>query len=126
MKLIFAIAAGGALGAVARHMIAHQAALLFGQSFPWGTFAVNVLGSFLLGALIELLAIAWSPSEAVRGFLVVGILGAFTTFSTFSMDVFLLYERGQLVAAALYTTASIVLSLAGLVVGLRLVRLVLV
>ena len=72
------------------------------------------------------MAIAWSPSEAVRGFLVVGVLGAFTTFSTFSMDVFLLYERGQLVAAALYTTASIVLSLAGLIVGLRLVRLVLV
>ena len=126
MKLIFAIAAGGALGAVARHLVAHQVALLFGQGFPWGTFTVNVLGSFLLGGLIEILAIAWSPTEAVRGFLVVGVLGAFTTFSTFSMDVFLLYERGQLVAAALYTTASVVLSLAGLIVGLRLVRLVLV
>jgi CrcB protein len=125
MKLIFAVAAGGALGAVARHLMAHQFALLFGHGFPWGTFAVNLLGSFFLGGLIEVLAISWSPSEAVRGFLVVGVLGAFTTFSTFSMDAFLLYERGQWVAAALYIVASVVLSLAGFFVGLRLFRLVL-
>ncbi len=126
MKLILAIAAGGALGAVARHIMAHQVALLFGHGFPWGTLVVNVLGSLLLGGLIETLAIAWSPSAAVRGFLEVGILGAFTTFSAFSMDVLLLYERGEWAAAALYVAASVMLSLAGLVVGLRLVRLVLV
>ena len=126
MKLLFAVAAGGALGAVARHLMAHQVVLLFGHGFPWGTLFVNVLGSFLLGGLIEILAISWSPSEAVRGFLVVGVLGAFTTFSTFSMDVFLLYERGQWTAAALYTTASVVLSFVGLIVGLRIFRMVLV
>jgi CrcB protein len=126
MKLILAIATGGAIVAVARHIIAHQVALLFGHGFPWGTLVVNVLGSLLLGGLIETLAIAWSPSAAVRGFLAVGILGAFTTFSAFSMDVLLLYERGQWVAAALYITASVMLSLAALVVGLRLARLVLV
>ena len=126
MKLLFAVAAGGALGAVARHLMAHQVALLSGHGFPWGTLFVNVLGSFLLGGLIEILAITWSPSEALRGFLVVGVLGAFTTFSTFSMDAFLLYERGQWMAAALYTTASVVLSFVGLIVGLRIFRMVLV
>ena len=126
MKLILAIAAGGAIGAVARHIVAHQVALLFGHGFHLGTLVVNVLGSLLLGGLIETLAIAWSPSAAVRGLLAVGILGAFTTFSAFSMDVLLFYERGQWAAAALYITASVMLSLTALVVGLRLARLVLV
>ena len=126
MKLIFAIAAGGALGAVARHFLTHQVEMLFGLGFPWGTLAVNVLGSFILGGLIETLAVAWSPSDAMRGFLVVGGLGAFTTFSAFSMDVVLLYERGAWASAALYIIASVMLALGGLVLGLRLARLALV
>jgi len=126
MKLIFAVAVGGALGAVARHLMTLQFTLMFGHGFPWGTFFVNALGSFLLGGLIEVLAVLWSPNEALRGFLVVGVLGAFTTFSTFSMDAFLLYDRGQWSAAAIYIMASVALSIVGLFVGLRIFRLVLV
>ena len=94
MKLFLAIAAGGALR------------------------------SLILGGLIETLALAWSPSVAIRGFLAVGVLGAITTLSALSMDFLLLYERGEW-AAALYIMASVTLSLAGLVFGLRLIRLVL-
>ena len=126
MKLIFAVAVGGAVGAVARHLMTLQFALMFGHGFPWGTFFVNALGSFLLGGLIEVFAVLWSPNEALRGFLVVGVLGAFTTFSTFSMDAFLLYDRGQWSAAAIYIMASVALSIVGLFVGLRIFRLVLV
>lgn len=126
MKLILAIAAGGALGAVARHLVAYQVTLLFGHGFPWGTLLVNVLGSFILGGVIEAVAVSWSPSEAIRGFITVGMLGAFTTFSTFSMDVVALYQRGEWMAGSIYMLVSVALSLAGFVIGLRLLRLVLV
>ena len=122
MKLILAIAAGGALGAVARHYVAHQAAAWFGQGFPVGTLAVNVLGSFIMGVLIETMALSWSASAELRGFLTVGVLGAFTTFSTFSLDVAALVERGETLNAALYVTASVVLSIAALFGGLMLMR----
>jgi CrcB protein len=81
-----------------------------------------VVGSFVLGALIEILALVWSPGEGVRALLVVGMLGAFTTFSTFSLDVVTLYERGALAAAAAYVIASVVLSVAALFAGLWVVR----
>lgn len=122
MKLLLAIAAGGAFGAVARHFVIHRVALLLGAEFPWGTLSVNVIGSFAIGVLIETLALAWSPPIELRAFLAVGVLGAFTTFSTFSMDVVLLYERGQLAAAAGYVAGSVVLSVAALFAGLALVR----
>ena len=122
MKLILAIAAGGAIGAVARHFAIHQVAVLLGSTFPWGTLAVNVVGSFVMGALVETMALAWSPALELRAFIFVGFLGAFTTFSTFSLDVSLLYERGQLFAAAGYVMASVILSVAGLFAGLAIVR----
>lgn len=122
MKLIGWIAAGGAVGAVARYMVMVGVARLWGSAFPWGTLTVNVVGSFVLGALIEILALVWSPGEGVRALLVVGMLGAFTTFSTFSLDVVTLYERGALAAAAAYVIASVVLSVAALFAGLWVVR----
>ena len=125
MKLVIAIAAGGAVGAVARHFFAAKVMSLAGAGFPWGILCVNVLGSFAMGCLVEAMAIAWSPGPAVRAFLVVGFLGAFTTFSAFSMDVALLYERGQLLAAGLYVSASVALSVGALFLGLYLVRLAL-
>lgn len=125
MKLILAIAAGGAIGAVARHFVAHQAAVWFGHGFPVGTLTVNVLGSFLMGVLIETMALSWSISSELRGFLTVGVLGAFTTFSTFSLDVAVLVERGQTLNAGLYIAASMILSIAGLFLGLYLMRSVL-
>jgi len=125
MKMILAIAAGGAVGAVSRHFLAHQITALFGAGFPIGILACNVLGSFAMGAMVELMALAWSPSVEIRGFLTVGLLGAFTTFSTFSLDVVLLAERGEYVLAGVYIVASVVLSVAGLLAGLHLFRAVL-
>lgn len=122
MKLIGWIAAGGAVGAVARYVVLVGVARLWGSAFPWGTLTVNVVGSFILGALVEILALVWSPGEGVRALLVVGMLGAFTTFSTFSLDVVTLYERGALAAAAAYIIASVVLSVAALFAGLWVFR----
>ncbi len=126
MKLLLAIAFGGAVGAVGRHFVAAQVGHWFGSGFPWGILAVNAVGSLLLGILIETMALAWSPGLELRALLTVGVLGAFTTFSTFALDVVLLYERGAFVAALLYVAGSVVLSVGGLLLGLRLARVVLV
>ncbi len=125
MKLIAWIAAGGAVGAVARYGVVVAAAHLWGAAFPWGTLTVNVVGSFILGALVEVMALIWSPSEGMRAFLVIGMLGAFTTFSTFSLDVVSLYQRGAMAAAAGYVLASVVLSVVALFAGLAVARAVL-
>ncbi|HAT35637.1 MAG TPA: fluoride efflux transporter CrcB [Rhodospirillaceae bacterium] len=122
MKLILAIAAGGALGAVSRHFVAQQAALWFGSAFPWGILTVNVAGSFILGIVVELSALAWSPSPAIRAMIVVGFCGAFTTFSSFSLDVAVLYERGDFLKAALYIATSVICSIGALFAGMALVR----
>ena len=124
MKLILAIAVGGAFGAVARHYVALQVSMWFGRDFPWGTLAVNILGSFILGLLIEAMALVWSPSQEVRALLTVGMLGAFTTFSTFSLDTVLLVERGDTATAAGYIAMSLLFSVGALFLGLRLARLV--
>jgi CrcB protein len=124
MKTILAIAIGGALGAVGRHFVAHQVNQLFSGGFPFGTLGVNILGSFLLGVLIEVMALFWSPSPELRALLTVGFLGAFTTFSTFSMEVVLLFERGAHAQMALYVALSVALSITGLFAGLAVVRAV--
>lgn len=122
MNILFAIAAGGAVGAVARHLLNDWITAWFGAGFPWGILAANVLGSFAMGVLVESMALTWSPSQEVRAFLQVGLLGAFTTFSTFSFQTVLLYERGQLVLAGAYVAVSVILAVGGLVAGLMLVR----
>ncbi len=124
MTMIVWIAVGGALGATGRYLVGGVVGGWFGTGLPWGTLMVNIIGSFALGALIEISALAWSPSEELRAFLVVGLLGGFTTFSAFSMDIVLLAERGRLDHAMLYGAASVVLALGGFVVGLRLIRLI--
>lgn len=124
MKIVLAIAAGGAFGAVARHFVNNQITHWLGDGFPWGILIANVAGSFAMGVLAESLALVWSPSQELRAFLVVGVLGAFTTFSTFSLQVVLLYERGQMMLAAGYAASSVVLAVGGLFAGLALVRAV--
>ncbi len=124
MKLLVSIAIGGAAGALARHFVSQQMMHWLGTGLPWGTFAVNVVGSFLLGVLAETFALAVDASAALRGFLIVGLLGSFTTFSTFSLDVALLVQRGRIDLAALYVAGSVILAIAGLYAGLRLVRTV--
>lgn len=122
MKSFLIVAAGGALGAAARYAVYLAAVALFGAGFPVGTLAVNVVGSFAMGALVETMATVWSASAQMRLFLAVGILGAFTTFSSFSLDVAVLYERGRLVACATYIVASVVLSIGGIFAGMWLFR----
>lgn len=125
MKMVIAVALGGALGALGRHLVAGQVMRLAGAHFPWGTLTVNVVGSFVLGVLAGALALKWSVSNEMRGFLVVGMLGGFTTFSAFSLDAVLLYERGAWLPAAAYVAGNVILSVGGLFAGLQLCRQVL-
>jgi CrcB protein len=122
IPIFIAVAAGGAVGSLGRYFAMILAARWLGGEFPFATLTVNVLGSFALGCLAELMALAWSASEETRAFLTVGFLGAFTTFSAFSMDTFLLLDRGQFSAAVAYALASVILWVAGFWVGLVLLR----
>jgi len=124
-KILISVAAGGAVGAVARYLAMSAVGHVTGAGFPYATLLVNIIGRFVLGALIETMALAWSPVEAVRAFLVVGVLSAFTTFSTFSMDVLFLIERGQILQTAVYILASVILAILAFATGLAVMRFVL-
>lgn len=116
-KTIVSIGLGGACGAIARHFFNNGITMLVKTSFPWGIMAANILGSFIMGALIAAFAGFWNPSQEMRLFLTVGFLGAFTTFSTFSLDTMTLWTRGDMVGAASYILASVTLSIAGIFLG---------
>ncbi len=122
IKTILLIAAGGALGSLARHGSNQLVIKYFGNDFPWGIMGINILGSLLIGVIAGLLAFSTEWSQDIRAFAVVGVLGGFTTFSAFSLDAVLLWERGAIGAMFLYVTASVVLSLAATFGGLFLVR----
>ncbi len=113
---------GGGVGAALRHGVNLAAARLLGTSFPYGTLTVNVVGSLLMGLLAAWFAFEGSPSQHWRLFLTTGILGGFTTFSTFSLDTALLYERGEPGLAALYVVASVAAGIIGLFGGLAMIR----
>lgn len=121
-QLVLAVALGGAIGSVARLLVGFGAAKAFGLAFPWGTLIVNIAGSFLIGALVEAFALRWSPPQAWQVFLTVGLCGGFTTFSTFSLDVYALVQRGEVPLAAAYAASSVALSVGALLAGLYLVR----
>ena len=125
MRLVLYAAAGGAIGTVARHLANVGFGRWLGAGFPWSTLFVNVVGGFLMGAVIEALALRFDGSLELRTFIATGILGGFTTFSAFSMDAVLLMQRGETVAAALYIGGSVVLSILALLAGLWLTRQVL-
>ena len=97
---------------------------LFGVTFPYGTLTVNVVGGFLMGLFIELLARRFDGSSELQLFVAIGILGGFTTFSSFSLDVVLLWQRGEIGTAAFYVLASVTLSIGALFLGLWLARTV--
>jgi CrcB protein len=122
MRLILFAAAGGALGAGLRHVINTAFLAWLGPGFPWATLTVNVAGSLLMGALVQGLLPYDGGSSALRVFLATGILGGFTTFSAFSLDAWVLYERQEHVALAVYVAVSMLLSIAALVVGMAFVR----
>ncbi|RMD79976.1 MAG: fluoride efflux transporter CrcB [Gammaproteobacteria bacterium] len=117
-----AIAAGGALGAVLRYGLSTAVYALLGRSFPWGTLAVNVAGSLLMGLLYVLLVERLGAGPAWRAALLVGLLGAFTTFSTFSLETFNLMEEGAWALAASNVAASVLLCLAAVWTGIVLGR----
>ncbi|MBN9033919.1 MAG: protein CrcB [Rhizobiales bacterium 63-7] len=116
------VAAGGAVGSVARYLVGVWSVRVLGLAFPWGTLIVNLVGSFAIGLLAELIARRFNASMELRLLLVTGFLGGFTTFSAFSLDTIALYERGQVTTAAVYVLASVVLSLAATFAGMAAIR----
>lgn len=119
---IFYIAAGGAIGAMLRYLVTTKTTSLLGIAFPYGTMVVNILGSLAMGLFIGYMAKTLPHSMELRAFATVGVLGGFTTFSAFSLDAVTLIERGQTTQAAIYITASVVISITALFAGLWLVR----
>ena len=113
---------GGGVGAALRHGINLGVARMLGTAFPYGTLLINITGSFIMGLVAAYFGFKGDASQHWRLFLTTGILGGYTTFSAFSLDVALLYERGEFGMAALYVIASVALSIVGLFAGLALVR----
>ena len=113
---------GGGLGATLRHLINLLCARGMPPGFPWGTFIINITGSTVMGLIAGYLAFKGDAGQPWRLFLMTGILGGYTTFSAYSLDAALLYERGELLLAGLYVVGSVVLSIAGLFAGLALIR----
>ena len=114
------VALGGAIGASVRYLSSVGAMRLMGPGFPWGTLFVNVVGSFLMGVLVVVLA--HKGGMRFAPFLLTGILGGFTTFSAFSLDTMAIYERGEMSLAAFYVAASVLLSLGAVVLAMFLAR----
>ena len=125
MNTYIAIAFGGALGAMSRFWIQTALQRCNGNSFPLGTFAVNVLGSFLIGVFFVVLVEKTQLSESWRPLIVVGFLGAMTTFSTFSLDALLLFEQGNYNIALLYIASSVALCLFAAFAGVQVTRVML-
>jgi CrcB protein len=113
---------GGGLGASLRHAVNMACAKGLGTAFPYGTFIINITGSTVMGLIAGYLAFKGEATQHWRLFLMTGILGGYTTFSAFSLDSALLYERGELTLAAVYVLGSVALSIAGLFAGLALMR----
>jgi CrcB protein len=108
-----AVGIGGAIGAMMRHAVGIVTLRTLGPNYPWGTLTVNVVGSMAMGALVAFL-VAKGGTQGLRLFLGVGVLGGFTTFSAFSLDVFNMLERGQFAIAGLYVAVSVVGGIAAL------------
>jgi fluoride exporter len=123
MITVFWVALGGAIGATGRYLVAMQTLRFFGPGFPWGTLSVNIAGSLAMGLLAGLFAHRLQVSLEIRMFLMTGILGGFTTFSAFSLDVSVLVARKDYMMSALYIIGSVSLSVAALFIGLRVARM---
>lgn len=120
--IVLWVALGGAIGSAARYGVNVWSGRVLGTEFPWHTLIVNVLGCFLMGLLTGLMALKLNLPPEARAFLTAGILGGFTTFSAFSLDVALLVERKAMLAAGSYVASSVLLSLIGVFAGLHLAR----
>ncbi len=128
MKHLLLVALGGGIGASLRHLVSLATLRLIGPGFPWGTMTVNVVGSFAMGLFIAWLArysdLLGGAAQDVRYLLATGLLGGFTTFSAFSLDFAVMWERGDMGLAGAYALASVLLSLTAIFAGLSAVRIV--
>jgi CrcB protein len=113
---------GGGLGSCLRHAVNVICPRFLGTNFPYHTFIINITGSTIMGLVAGYLAFKGDAAQSWRLFLMTGILGGYTTFSAYSLDSAVLYERGEIGLAALYVVGSVVLSILGLFAGLALVR----
>lgn len=113
---------GAGIGGALRHGVNVLAAKLLGLGFPYGTLSVNVLGSLAMAVIVEYFALKSGLPQHWRLFLTTGVLGGFTTFSAFSLDTVMLYERGQVALAVGYAAGSVLLSLAAFFAGLAIMR----
>lgn len=125
MYTYLAIAFGGALGAISRHWLTSAMENLNGTDFPLGTFVVNLFGSFLIGLVFVVFAEKLSFAEQWRPVIIIGFLGAMTTFSTFSLDALLLFQQGQYNTALFYVLGSVVLCLSAAYIGMYVSRILL-
>jgi fluoride exporter len=113
---------GGGLGSTLRHVVNIVCQRLLGTNFPYHTFIINITGSTIMGLIAGYLAFKGEAAQSWRLFLMTGVLGGYTTFSAFSLDAAVLYERGAVGLTLLYVLGSVVLSILGLFAGLALVR----
>lgn len=120
LSSLIQVALGGAVGSVMRYLVGIASGRLFGMAFPYGTMIVNVVGSFLIGMLV--IVFAEIGGGRFAPLLMTGFLGGFTTFSSFSLDAISLWEKGQTGAALGYVMASLILSLAAIILAMRLLR----
>jgi CrcB protein len=123
MQTLLLVGLGGAFGAICRYLLGVRLFKVFGPGLPYGTFAANLIGGLLMGVLVGVLALrGGADQERWRLLLGVGVLGGFTTFSSFSLETVLMVERRTYGLAAAYSLASVVLSVAALYLGLFLMR----
>jgi fluoride exporter len=120
--MALSVGVGGGIGALLRHFMAGGIIHRFGNDFPYAILSINVLGSLLMGVLVQVLTHAAPGNQVLRSFLAVGVLGGFTTFSSFSLDTLVLAERGEYGSAALYVFLSVALSLAAIFIGMFATR----
>lgn len=118
-----AVFIGAGIGGVFRHFLNILAARLLGTGFPYGTLGANLIGGLVMGLFIGAFARWAEPPQALRLFLTTGLLGGFTTFSTFSLDAVTLWERGAMGSAALYVAISVAGAIGGVVLGMALIRM---
>ena len=122
MGVVIAVGVGGGLGALLRYFLAGSLQPAWWPGFPFGIFIVNITGGLAMGVIAELAALKLQMTPEMRAFLTTGVLGGYTTFSTFSLDSALLMERGAYVQALTYIVGSVVLSIFALFAGLWIIR----
>lgn len=121
-QFVLAVAVGGAIGSVARYLVAIGSGKLFGTNFPWGILIINVTGSFLIGVLMTLLTERFAPHPNWRLFLVVGVLGGYTTFSSFEYETYQAVREGARWMGLIYVSGSVLLGYLGVWMGAVLAR----